>query len=241
MRTTPSAETPSPILLPVNNDYAAWSRDYSTYISGHFNYYLWVSLFVGAGQGTQLYYAPFAPKESNPANPLYSAALTAYQKAQIYLDANDAWNGTINLADGDPADGKTPGGGKADISKDPYYQPLVAPALKQTDQYYVNYQKYITEFGDNDGNIGWSSSFVTANDTTGFLAYNPTKQVAPQPGRITPLTPRPTRVGWKRPSRSSRHRRRPRRPSCCPSRTTMRPGRTITAPTSRGTSITTCG
>ncbi|WP_448101688.1 filamentous haemagglutinin family protein [Luteibacter jiangsuensis] len=181
---TPSAETPSPILLPVNNDYAAWSRDYSTYISGHFNYYLWVSLFVGAGQGTQLYYAPFAPKESNPANPLYSAALTAYQKAQIYLDANDAWNGTINLADGDPADGKTPGGGKADISKDPYYQPLVAPALKQTDQYYVNYQKYITEFGDNDGNIGWSSSFVTANDTTGFLAYNPTKQVAPQPGQF---------------------------------------------------------
>jgi filamentous hemagglutinin family protein len=181
---TPSAETPSPILLPVNSDYAAWSRDYSTYITGHFNYYLWVSLFVGAGSGTQLFYAPFAPRESNPANPLYSAALTAYQKAQIYLDANDAWNGTINLADGDPADGKTPGGGKADISKDPYYQPLVAPAQKQTDQYYVNYQKYIAEFGDNDGNIGWSSSFVTANDTTGFLAYNPTKQVAPQPGQF---------------------------------------------------------
>ncbi|MGN6091794.1 MAG: two-partner secretion domain-containing protein, partial [Luteibacter jiangsuensis] len=181
---TPSAETPSPILLPVNSDYAAWSRDYGTYITGHFNYYLWVSLFVGAGSGTQLFYAPFAPKESNPANPLYSAALTAYQKAQIYLDANDAWNGTINLADGDPADGKTPGGGKADISKDPYYQPLIAPAAKQTDQYYANYQKYITEFGDNASNFGWSSSFVTANDTTGFLAYNPTKQVAPQPGQF---------------------------------------------------------
>ncbi len=182
-------ETPSPILLPVDTDYSDWSRNYDTYITGHINYFVYVSSYVGdPGTGTQLFYAPFAPKLSpkptTPVNPLYTAAVAAYQKSQAYLDANGAWNGTINLAAGDPADGMTLGGGVADISKDPYYQPLTAPALKQTDAYYTNYQKYIGEFGDAD-NFLWSGFFITTNSTTGFLTYNPTHLPAPQPGTFT--------------------------------------------------------
>jgi filamentous hemagglutinin family protein len=179
-------ETPSPLLLPTASDYSRWSQDYSTYIVDHTTYFTTVAFTVtDPNTGIpQLFYAPFAPKESNPTNPLYSAALTAYQKAQIYLDVNGAWNGTINLADGDPANGMTPGGGVADISKDPYYQPLTAPAFKQTDQYYANYQQYITEFGDAD-NPFWSSFFIGTNNSTGFLAYHPTPLPAPQPTSFT--------------------------------------------------------
>ncbi|NID14909.1 filamentous haemagglutinin family protein [Luteibacter yeojuensis] len=178
----PAGETPSPILLPIASDYSAWSRDYTRYISGHFDYYN-LAQFIGDGLNSQLFYAPFAPRESNPVNPvnpLYTAALTAYQKAQLFLDANGAWNGTINLASGDPGEFKTPGGGTADITKDPYYQPLTAPLQKQTDDYYNNYQKYIVEFGDNETNFGWSTTFVAQN-SLGFLTYNPTTQQAPQP------------------------------------------------------------
>jgi len=186
----PSNETPSPVLLPIDADYAAWSSNYGAYINEHASYYSYVSLFVGSSfTGTQLFYAPFAPKQSarptTPVNPAYTAAVTAYQSAQAFLDANGAWNGTINLANGDPADDMTPGGGVADISKDPYYQPLMAPAVKQTDQYYANYQKYIAEFGDNTTNFTWSTSFVAANSTTGFLVYHPTQLAAPQPTAFT--------------------------------------------------------
>jgi len=179
-------ETPSPLLLPTASDYSRWSQDYSTYIVDHTTYFTTVAFTVtDPNTGIpQLFYAPFAPKESNPTNPLYSAALTAYQKAQIYLDVNGAWNGTINLADGDPANGMTPGGGVADISKDPYYQPLTAPAFKQSDQYYANYQQYISEFGDAE-NPFWSSFFIGTNNSTGFLAYHPTPLPAPQPTSFT--------------------------------------------------------
>ncbi|MGN6481215.1 filamentous haemagglutinin family protein [Luteibacter sp.] len=181
-------QTPSPILLPVDTDYAAWSNNYNNiYLANHLNYWLYVDFNVGdpSSGAFQLSYAPFAPKLSpTPSNPLYAAALTAYQRAQAYLDANNAWNGTINLAAGDPADGMTPGGGMADISKDPYFQPLIAPALRQTDQYYNNYQKYIAEFGD-DVNSMWSFFFVQQNSGMGFLVHNPTTEVAPQPGQFT--------------------------------------------------------
>jgi len=188
----PVDQTPSPILLPVDNDYSAWSRNYDTYINYHTTYFTTVAFSIvdpNTFSTPQLFYAPFAPRQSAkptvPVNPLYTAALTAYQKAQTYLDANGAWNGTINLASGDPLDGMTPGGGVADISKDPYYEPLTAPPAKQTDQYYANYQKYIGEFGDAD-NPMWSSFFIQYNNSTGFLKYNPVNSVpAPQPAQFS--------------------------------------------------------
>ncbi len=186
----PIDQTPSPLLLPIASDYSAWSRDYDTYINGHLTYFSTVAYTVTdpATATPQLFYAPFSPKLSpkptTPTNPLYTAALVAYQNSQAYLDANNAWNGTINLANGDAASGMTPGGGVADISKDPYYEPLMAPAVKQTDQYYVNYQKYVNEFGDAN-NFMWSGTFVSMNSGTGFLTYNPTHLIAPQPAAFT--------------------------------------------------------
>ena len=174
-------QTPSPILLPIDADYTAWSNNYSTYLTNHLNYWAYVAFNVGDPNtgAFQLFYAPFAPK-IKPTNPLYSAALQAYQKSQAYLDANNSWNGTINLASGDAADGMTPGGGVADISKDPYYQPLIAPATNQTDRYYANYTNYINEVGDFDSGT-WAFFFVQQNTGAGFLVYNPTSLPAPQP------------------------------------------------------------
>ncbi|PTR30710.1 filamentous hemagglutinin family protein [Luteibacter sp. OK325] len=188
-----SGDTPSPLLLPISKDYTTWSHDYSTYLNSnnYGNYTFTVNFLLSDGTNSQLFYAPFAPKESNPppvTNPLYASALTAYQNAQLYLDQNNAWNGTINLADGDPSEFKTPGGGVADISKDPFYQPLIAPPSNQSDQYYANYKQYIFAFGDNGiTNFGWSSSYVQQN-ALGFLTYNPQNainQTAPSPANYT--------------------------------------------------------
>ena len=185
-------ETPAPILLPIDSDYTKWSQNYDTYIANHLSYYFWVATFVGdPSSGTQLFYAPFAPKldakPTVPVNPAYTAALAAYQKSQAYLDANGGWNGSIKLADGDPADAMTPGGGIADITKDPYYQPLIAPATKQTDAYYTNYTKYINEVGDDSTGM-WAWTFVQQNSGAGFLVYNPSQLPAPQPGDFTTYT-----------------------------------------------------
>ncbi|UPG92949.1 filamentous haemagglutinin family protein [Luteibacter aegosomatissinici] len=179
----PINETPSPLMLPIDQDYTAWSGNYETYISGHQTYMFYVFSSVSNGIAPQLYYAPFAPKEhpKDPPNPAYTAALSSYQAAQAYLDGNgNLWNGTINLADGDAANGMTPGGGTKDISKDKYYQPLTAPKAGQSDAYYTNYQKYVGEYGD-DVNVAFAWLFWAANSTSGFLTYNPTAQIAPQP------------------------------------------------------------
>ncbi|HEY4145952.1 filamentous hemagglutinin N-terminal domain-containing protein, partial [Pinirhizobacter sp.] len=65
----------------------------------------------------------------------YADAVAAYQNSQQYLDANGIWNGSINLKNGTVASGATPGGGVADITADPYYQPLQAPLQNQTADY----------------------------------------------------------------------------------------------------------
>ena len=173
--------TPSPVLLPLDADYAAYSSNYVIYLGEHYQYSDYVYSSVGNSFfGTQLFYAPFAPK-ADPADPLYKQALVAYQTSQAYLDANGLWNGSINLADGAASQGKTPGGGTADISHDPYYQPLQAPLPGQSSNYYANYQGYINEFG-NGTNDAWVNRFYDIqNGGIGFLAYNPTPLVAPQP------------------------------------------------------------
>ena len=177
--------TPPPVLLPLDADYGSYSSNYVIYLGEHNQYANYVYSSVGNSFfGTQLFYAPFAPK-ADPANPLYGQALAAYQASQAYLDANGLWNGSINLADGSVAQGKTPGGGTADISHDPYYQPLQAPLPGQSANYYANYQGYINEFG-NGTNDAWVNRFSDIqNGGIGFLAYNPTPLVAPQPSDFT--------------------------------------------------------
>jgi filamentous hemagglutinin family protein len=185
---TGRTDTPSPVLLPVEADYTAYTADYETYINTHFNYFATVMSATGTGAAPALFYAPFAPRQSPKiTDPRYAAALASYQTYQAYLDANNAWNGTINIGDGSPADGLVPGGRVDDITKDPFYQPIVAPVAHQTDDYYVNYNKYINEVGDdNTGN--WAFYFVTQNSgpgvvyAPGFMVVDPTTLVAPQPG-----------------------------------------------------------
>ncbi len=167
--------TPSPLLLPIDADYGKYTSDYAEYIVGHANYYQYVFNIAGSGlNGGELFYAPFAPA-ANPVNdnPAYDKALAAYQTSQEYLDSNGLWNGTINLYVG----------GTADISKDPYYQPLQAPLKGQSANYYANYDQYIGEVGDGN-NQAWAYAFATWNNPTvwGFNTYSPTTLVAPQPG-----------------------------------------------------------
>ncbi|MBB3227623.1 filamentous hemagglutinin family protein [Luteibacter sp. Sphag1AF] len=179
--------TPSPILLPVDSAYGAYTVNYATYIDGHNTYYNYVATQVGNRFfGTQLFYAPFAPRsDAQVHNPAYDSALAAYQTSLAYFDANALWNGTITLASGDPDDGKTPGGGIANITRDPYYQPLQAPLTGQSNNYYANYQLYIGEIGDGD-NENWAAAFNRFNNVVGhFLTYSPTALVAPQPGAYT--------------------------------------------------------
>ena len=185
---TSSIETPSPLLSPVDADYAAYTANYDTYINYHLTYFATVAVGTGTGGAPALFYAPFAPRLSPKiTDPRYGAALASYQKSQAYLDANNAWNGTINIGDGAPSDGLVPGGRVDDITKDPYYQPIIAPAANQTDNYYVNYNKYINEVGDGDTGL-WAWFFVTQNSgpgvafPTGFMVVKPTTLGAPQPG-----------------------------------------------------------
>ncbi|TCV91773.1 filamentous hemagglutinin family protein [Luteibacter rhizovicinus] len=181
--------TPSPILTPIDSSYTAYSSNYGLYIDGHNTYYNYVANNVGNFfWGTQLFYAPFVPKsDAVVRNVAYDNALASYQTSQAYLDANGIWNGSINLKDGAVGDGMTPGGGRADISKDPYYQPLQAPLLNQSNDYYANYQRYIGEVGDAN-NQTWAYAFASSNSSGGFLAYKPTTLVAPQPGSYTTYT-----------------------------------------------------
>ena len=176
--------TPSPVLLPLDADYGAYTANYALYLGEHFNYYDYVSTKVGNYLfGSQLFYAPFAPK-GDPADPLYKQALIAYQASQAFLDANGLWNGSINMRAGTTAQGMTPGGGTKDISHDPFYQPLQAPLAGQSSNYYANYQAYIGEFG-NATSDAWVNRFQGIQENMGFLVYNPTTLVAPQPGNYT--------------------------------------------------------
>ncbi|GAB2781659.1 hypothetical protein GCM10027021_00110 [Dyella kyungheensis] len=181
--------TPSPLLLPIDTDYTAYTTDYASYITGHNAYYNYVYTKVGSPtSGTELFYAPFAPA-TNPADPLYAQALSAYQKTQQYLDANGIWNGTINLKSGTVAQGMTPGGGTVSITSDPYYQAIQAPLSGQSANYYTNYDAYIGEVGDGTGTATtqWAIAFGNINGfaTRHFLIYTPTSLVAPQPGNYT--------------------------------------------------------
>jgi len=181
--------TPTPLLTPIDPDYVDYTADYATYITGHNTYYKYVMNSVGSSlSGSQLFYAPFAPR-GDSADPKYDAALVAYQASLAFLDANNAWNnGTINLKAGTTATGATPGGGVADISKDPNFQPLQAPLKGQSDNYYLNYGQYIAEIGTGDtSNRNWAYNFNNANTLSirKFLIYSPTTLVAPQPGSYT--------------------------------------------------------
>ncbi|WP_046973391.1 hypothetical protein, partial [Dyella japonica] len=112
--------------------YADYTTDYASYITGHKAYYTYIFQRVGtSATGVQLFYAPFAPA-ADPVDPLYGQALSAYQATQQYLDANNIWNGTINLRAGTAAQGATPGGGTISISSDPYYQAIQAPLSAQS-------------------------------------------------------------------------------------------------------------
>ncbi|URX61998.1 filamentous hemagglutinin family protein [Luteibacter anthropi] len=167
--------TPPPLLAPVDTAYTAYSANYGKYIGGHSTYYNYVYNNVGNDLfGTQLFYAPFAPRsDSLVANPAYDKALVAYQASLKYLDDNGLWNnGTIRLKNGEPMDGGTPGGGTADISKDPNWAPLQAPLTGQSDTYYTNYGLYIDEVGTGSNNQ-WAAHFNAVNSRTGFLTYSP--------------------------------------------------------------------
>ncbi len=176
-------QTPSPIMLPVDPDYTAYTVDYAEYIAGHKAYYTYVDSKVGTiGGGGQLYYAPFAPRSDPTGSPAYLAALAAYQSSQAYFDANGIWNGTINLKAGTAANGMTPGGPTINITSDPYYQPLQAPLQDQSANYYTNYDDYISEIG-NGTNTAWAAAFNNKNTIAlrRWFAYNPTSLAAPLP------------------------------------------------------------
>nr|WP_279237602.1 filamentous haemagglutinin family protein [Dyella sedimenti] len=178
--------TPSPLLLPIDSDYSDYTTDYASYITGHKAYYTYIFQRVGsAATGVQLFYAPFAPAP-DAVDPAYAKALSDYQSTQQYLDANNIWNGTINLRAGTAAQGATPGGGTINITSDPYYQAIQAPLAGQSANYYTNYGEYIGDIGK--GTTGtWSYDFNYINNTASryFLAYSPTTLVAPQPGAYT--------------------------------------------------------
>lgn len=175
-------QTPAPVLLPVDTNYTSYTNNYAKYITSHNQYFNYVSTAIGnSGTGFQLSYAPFAPK-SDVAKSLgpYDTALAAYQTSLKFLDDTGIWNnGTIKLKDGSLANGATPGGGTADISKDPYWAPLQAPLQDQSPNYYTNYSGYIGEVGD--GSDGKWAQFFESRNRDGFLGYRPTTLVAPQP------------------------------------------------------------
>ncbi|MGO4702976.1 filamentous haemagglutinin family protein [Dyella sp. 2RAB6] len=175
--------TPPPLLLPVDNDYTSYSSNYSIYITGHNAYFKYVSGSVGnVTAGSQLFYAPFAPK-SDPSDPLYGKALADYQKSQQFLDANGLWNGSIKLRNGSAAQGYTPGGGTVSIASDPYYQALQAPLAGQSSDYYSNYEGYIGEVGDGTTTNAWAYTYNRIGGPTakGFLVY--------KPSTLTPVDP----------------------------------------------------
>ncbi|PXV60283.1 filamentous hemagglutinin family N-terminal domain-containing protein [Dyella jiangningensis] len=181
--------TPSPLLLPLDTDYTAYTTDYASYITGHKAYFGYVFQRVGSlSIGTQLFYAPFAPA-ADPVEPAYNQALTNYRATLQYLDANGIWNGTINLKPGSASVGYTPGGGKASLANDPYYQPLQAPLAGQSANYYTNYEAYIGEINTNKNPQGltWAGAFAAYNNNSAryFLAYQPTPLIAPQPSAYT--------------------------------------------------------
>jgi len=150
--------------------------------------------FYQQNSGASLANAPApAPPPAPPASDNgYAAAVTAYQATQHYFDANDIWNGTINLKSGTAATGATPGGGTISIASDPYYQALQAPLAGQSANYYTNYEAYIGEINTTPasvpGSYTWAEAFAAVNNSTlnrNFLAYNPTTLVAPQPAAYT--------------------------------------------------------
>ena len=178
--TTPVAKrivTPPPLLMPLDGDYSKYTSDYAIYITGHNAYFRYVSTFVGnQSAGSQLFYAPFAPK-ADPADPLYAKALADYQTSQQYLDANGLWNGTIKLRDGSAAQGYTPGGGTISIASDPNYQALQAPLSGQSSDYYSNYEAYIGDVGNASLVNSWANTYnrFQGPAARGFLVYNPSK------------------------------------------------------------------
>lgn len=165
--------TPIPLQLPIDADYTAYSQDYQgVYIPGHNAYMFYTLTNVGIpGNGTQLFYAPFSPKADPAGSAAYQAALASYKISKDYLDASNIWTGTIKLV----------AGGTADLTADPYYQPILAPAVKQTDAYYGNYQLYIDDIGNNSTIFGWAFQFDLQQNGVGFEPYAPTPLVAPKP------------------------------------------------------------
>ncbi len=166
--------TPIPLQLPVDSSYADYSQNYQgVYIPGHNAYDFYVLTNVGIpGTGTQLFYAPFAPRGDAAGSLAYQAVLASYRLSKDFLDSSNIWTGSIKLA----------AGGTADITADPYYEPIRAPLLGQTDAYYGNYQLYIDEIGDYSTRFSWAAAF---NDQMqyygGFSPYAPSPLVAPQP------------------------------------------------------------
>jgi hypothetical protein len=176
--------TPVPLLQPTSADYTQYSGDYTgVYIPGHNTYDQYIFTKVGTlFFGTQLFYAPFAPR-ANSGNPAYDQALTAYQKSQQFLDANGLWNGSINL--------KT--GNTASLLNDPNYQALQAPLAEQSNNYYANYNAYIGEVGNGDASDAnsWAALFLRINNGIGFLPYSPDSNPVTTDPNGTPV-PDPT-------------------------------------------------
>ncbi|QDE40007.1 filamentous hemagglutinin N-terminal domain-containing protein [Luteibacter pinisoli] len=178
--------TPTPLMQPLDADYTAYTTDYATYITGHNTYFNYVYNNVGSpfGFGTQIFYAPFAPRSdaaSTGGNPAYDSALAAYQSSESYLDTAGIWNnGKVNLKVGSEAAAGNPDS-NIDLTQDPNWQALEAPLTGQSANYYTNYGRYIDEVGDGT-NQKWAYALNDVNtNSQGFLTYAPNGAGAPDP------------------------------------------------------------
>lgn len=196
--TAGTTATPPPLLQPILADnhtpyqYTKYSSDYGTYATNYLNYLNYVANVNGdITQGTFgsiLFYQPFAPY-ADPGQPLavgYTTAKADYDEAVAALITYNIAMGTVKFNNG----------GSANITSDPYYQPIQAPVQSQTSTYYTNYIDYITAIGtptaDNGGlggsSGGWLSTLYLENGS--WLPYqpiasDPSAPVAPQPGNYS--------------------------------------------------------
>ncbi|MEW6438346.1 MAG: filamentous hemagglutinin family protein [Pseudomonadota bacterium] len=187
--TTTTSLTPPPLLQPILNGdyYTPYSSDYATYANDYPNYINYVAFQTGnvtVFQTTsQVFYQPFAP-DADPGkkagNSDYDLALQNYNAAiASAVNVNVNLSGTIYLN----------GGGTANITTDPNYEPIQAPLQNQTAAYYTNYEGYINDVGNDTypNRYGWLFIMLDKNfNGAGWLGYKPissdsSASIAPQP------------------------------------------------------------
>ncbi|MEW6435850.1 MAG: filamentous hemagglutinin family protein [Pseudomonadota bacterium] len=178
--------TPPPLLQPILNGdyYTAYTANYAVYSSDYPSYMNYVAFQTGTQP--QVFYQPFAPYAEPgklPGASAYGEALQNYNAAMgIVASDHIDISGTIYLN----------GGGTANITTDPNYEPIQAPLQNQSNAYYTNYEDYISEVGIPDALGNWNRTgwlgdmFYRNNTSTGWLGYKPTASdpnvpVAPLP------------------------------------------------------------